>query len=207
MLDRARILAEKLDVAPDSKTAWSPEDKDAAVAFSNRIFGWGGVPQKPATVTAENVQRVFQDAIDGRAESTALVNSGWTKVAAFATAHLEPLYPDRTQVIWDSRVATAIIGRLDRILGNWPDQNPPDSFPGIGTVPGQGGTRPRQLMHAWPVDYRKWSAQINGSAVVRELRDILNSPDHGYPRMPLPDGSRAPWTTRGVEMVLFMDGY
>lgn len=207
MLDDARVLAEKLDAAPNPETAWSPEEKETAVALANRIFVWGGVPQKPATVTAENVQRVFQNALDARAESTALMNSGWTKVAAFATAHLEQRHPDRTQVIWDSRVATSIIWRLDRILGSSLKQNPRDLFPCIGTVQGQGGTRPRQLLHAWPGGYRKWSAQISGSAIVREIRDILNRPDHGYPRMPLPDGSRTAWTTRGVEMVLFMDGY
>jgi hypothetical protein len=82
---------------------------------------------------------------------------------------------------------------------------PADLFPGIGTVAGQGGTRPRALTRRWPSSYGKWSGQVAGSALVRDIRDILNRGD--YPKMPLPDGGVGPWTTRGVEMVLFMDGY
>lgn len=135
------------------------------------------------------------------------MNSGWTKVAAFATAHLEGLDGGTPQVIWDSRVATSVIGRLDRILAADTQEDPRAIFPDIGTVPGQGGTRPREFAMVWPVGYRRWATQISGSALVREIRDVLNERDNLYPHMPLSDGSTGRWTTRGVEMVLFMDGY
>jgi hypothetical protein len=203
LTDESQKLANTLE----NNGKWTADEGRAAVVLANNIFVWGGVPQKPKTVTAKTVEQVFRDAFDANSESTALMNSGWTKVAAFATAHLETPGSFRTQVIWDSRVATAIIGRLDSILNKWQNQNPRSLFPGIGTVPGQGGTRPREFLHKWPVGYRQWSAQISGSKIVRQLRDILNDASNDYPRMPMPDGSVASWTTRGVEMVLFMDGY
>jgi hypothetical protein len=203
LTDQSLTLAKVLE----DNRKWNAAEGDAAVVLANKIFVWGGVPQKPKTVTAETVEQVFRDALDARADSKAFMNSGWTKVAAFATAHLETPGSLRTQVIWDSRVATAIIGRLDRTLGEWRNQNPRVLFSDIGTVPGQGGTRPRKFLHAWPVGYRKWSAQISGSEIVRQLRDILNDESNDYPWMPIPDGSVDSWTTRGVEMVLFMDGY
>ncbi|TXF97871.1 hypothetical protein [Massilia arenae] len=192
---RARALAEILD----SDRAWGDEEGSMAVALAHDIFAWGGVPQNPETVTPATVREVFLAALNNHGASKAHMNSGWTKVAAFATAHLEDHGQRHPQVIWDSRVATAIIGRLDRIAV------PASLFPGIGTVPGQGGTRPRPLTSAWPQGYRSWASQVAGSALVREIRDILNRGD--YPKMPLPDGGEGPWTTRGVEMVLFMDGY
>lgn len=52
------------------------------------------------------------------------MNSGWTKVAAMATAFLEG-EPDRApHVIWDSRVSTAIVWRLDRMLAKIPGVDP-----------------------------------------------------------------------------------
>ncbi len=203
LTDQSRQLAEALQ----GGQSWSTDEGYAAIILANKIFVWGGVPQMPETVSAETVEHVFRDALDARSDSEALMNSGWTKVAAFATAHLETTESHRTQAIWDSRVATAIIGRLDSILGELPNKNPRDLFPGIGTVPGRGGTRPRKFLHAWPSGYGRWSAQIRGSEIVRQLRDILNDESNDYPRMPMPDGSVASWTTRGVEMVLFMDGY
>lgn len=199
LVDRARALAE----AVSDGRVWSQEEGRMAVALAHDIFTWGGVPQKPDTVTPATVQQVFQAALDNDGRATARMNSGWTKVAAFATAHLEENGELHPQVIWDSRVATAIIGRLDAQLGR--DADLSQLFGAIGTVPGQGGTRPRRFANGWRSGYGKWSAQVAGSALVREIRDILNRGD--YPKMPLPDGGAGPWTTRGVEMVLFMDGY
>ena len=64
-----------------------------------------------------------------------------TKVAAFATAGLEKIEDGRPQAIWDSRVATAVICRLERVVPANVDIA--QLFPGVGTVPGRGGTRPR----------------------------------------------------------------
>lgn len=159
------------------------------------------------TVTAKNVRAVFQDALDDNRASIALMNSGWTKVAAFATAHLEHVDGGKPHAIWDSRVATALIDRLDGQLSAQPAVHARTLFPDIGTVPGRGGSRPRTFALKWPSGYQRWSTQVNGSALVREMRDRLNAQNEQFPRMPLPDGTVGNWTTRGVEMVLFMDGY
>ena len=49
------------------------------------------------------------------------------------------------------------------------------------------------------------ASQDAGSGLVYEIRNLLDA--DAYPAMPLPDGSTGPWTIRGVESVLFMDGY
>lgn len=184
---------------------WTEREQQRAVALAKSIFSWGGVPQKPETVTPENVEHVFRSAIRNDAAANAKMNSGWTKVSAFATAHLENSEGGQPQVIWDSRVAAAITSRLDKQLPD--DGNPAELFPGVGTVPGRGGTRPRALTKPWQSAYMTWVGQVSGSQIVREIRDILNNSTSEYPAMPLPDGGTGLWTTRGVEMVLFMDGY
>lgn len=197
--ERARLLA----LALTRNGRWSEAEGMLAVQLANDIFTWGGVPQERDTVTPSTVEHVFQAALVNDACATANMNSGWTKVAAFATAHLEQDASGLPQVIWDSRVATAIIGRLDSLLAS--DATPAGLFPDIGIVTGRGGTRPRALVQRWPSGYGRWSSQVAGSALVRELRDILNGGD--YPSMPMPGTRQGAWTTRGVEMVLFMDGY
>jgi hypothetical protein len=197
----ANVLAEALDAAG----SWNPAQQEQAVALAEAIFLWGDVPQDPATVTAGHVERVFRAALGNDAAAKAPMNSGWTKVAAFASACRETRSGGKPQVIWDSRVAASITSRLDAQLPV--DVAPESLFPGVGTVPGRGGSRPRSLSRRWPSAYRTWTGQVSGSAIVREMRDHLNDPAQGYPRMPLPDGGTGAWTTRGVEMVLFMDGY
>ncbi|SDF62816.1 hypothetical protein SAMN05428966_11842 [Massilia sp. PDC64] len=195
----ARALAEALA----EHGTWDADEQQRAVELAHAIFTWGGVPQDPKTVTASTVEAVVRAALADDAEARAHMNSGWTKVAAFVTGHLDGLGTGRPQAIWDSRVATSIVARLDGLLPAGMD--PATLFPGVGTVPGRGGTRPRALSRRWPSGYKTWAGQVAGSQVVREIRDILNN--GGYPNMPLPDGGTGPWTTRGVEMVLFMDGY
>jgi hypothetical protein len=201
--DLDALLVEAKALAMAIAHGWNMAQQQRAVALAVRIFEWGGVKQDPDTVTAESVQRVFEGALANNPASKALMNSGWTKVAAFATAHLES--GGEPQVIWDSRVATSIVTRLDQLFSK--DVLPSDEVPGIGTVPGRGGTRPRPRSHKWQVGYQRWDAQIAGSALVRQMRDVLNDPSRAYPKMPLPAGADGLWTTRGVEMVLFMDGY
>ena len=204
MLTSAKKLARELQ----ANQGWNDIEQTEAVQLANEIFIWGGVPQRPSTVTAKNIQAIFIDALNENADSTALMNSGWTKVAAFATAHLEDMELRNPQVIWDSRVAASIISRLDRIIGETVNGQPKSIFPNIGTIPGRGGSRPRKYNLSWPNGYQRWTTQIRGSELVREMREILNDPKNEYPPMPLPtDNFRGAWTTRGVEMVLFMDGY
>lgn len=178
---------------------WNAAEQAQAVALAHAIFTWGGVPQDPKTVTPSTVEAVYAAALRDDRAAQANMNSGWTKVAAFATAHLEDADVGRPQVIWDSRVATAIVNRLERVV---PDHiEIADLFPGIGAVPGRGGTRPRAFMRKWPSGYANWPAQVAGSQIVRDIRDILNQESA---RLAL---VKKRWTTRDVEMVLFMDGY
>lgn len=173
---------------------WSDSDNTEAMNWAENVFAWGGVPQN--NYAANDIRNVIQSALKQSKNSTAKMNSGWTKIAAIASEHF-PADIVRT-VIWDSRVATAIISILDQAFS-------PDSVPNLGAVNGRGGTRPRALTQKWPNGYRSWNAQVAGSLLVEEIRKNLNTGN--YPRMPLPDGQASEWTTRGVEMVLFMSGY
>jgi hypothetical protein len=196
-----------LSKALEQNDGWTPSQEAAATKFAGDVFAWGGVPQKPVNVTAANVLAVFRAALANTHDAKALMNSGWTKVAAFATAHLEDAEGGKPQVIWDSRVATSLISRLHALAPHGDHAAVQSMFPYIGTVQGQGGTRPRPALPGWPNGYGKWTSQVHGSALVREIRDVLNERTDLYPPMPLPDNTSGKWTTRGVEMVLFMDGY
>lgn len=177
---------------------WSRAEQDEAVSLAARVFKWGGVPQDPRTVNWRNVRAVMESAITGRQVRGAPMNSGWTKVAAFASAHLEKA--GRAQAIWDSRVSTSIVRRLDAILKKAGCREIPPLLAGIGLVQGRGGTRPvRNLHFSWPNGYGSWTAQYAGSSFVRQVRDGLN-------RRRKEESDRI-WTTRDVEMVLFGDGY
>jgi hypothetical protein len=195
-------LSGQLAQALTKHGGWSEAEQLLAVQLAHDVFGWGGVPQDADKVTPATVQAVYEAALREDADAQAYMNSGWTKVAAFATAHLEDMESGCPQAIWDSRVATAVISRLDRIV---PQDTPiAGLFPGLGTVPGRGGTRPRDLSRRWPSGYGTWRGQVAGSKIVRDIRDILNQ--DGY-KLPQFEGRPTRWTTRDVEMVLFMDGY
>ncbi|HDR9500602.1 hypothetical protein LGM39_30850 [Burkholderia cepacia] len=196
MLDTARQLA-------DSIGNWTEGQQKLAVEFAESVFLWGGVSQRKP-YEWQHVEAVFASAIEGRTRNGARMNSGWTKVAAFATAHLEP---ERSLVIWDSRVAHSLIKRIDRILLNQNHREVPTHFDHIGWVPGRGGSRTERNPYAlkgWRSGYGKWSSVYAGSALVRAIRDELNNRER---RTPAGAAGSQPWTLREVEMVLFMDGY
>jgi hypothetical protein len=201
-----------LVTAASAGTAWTPAEDALAVTLANEIFKWGRVPQDPATVTPQAIRDVILSATSKSRAGTPPMNSGWTKVAAFASDHLEGSTVTWPEVIWDSRVATSVISRLDRCLeaANLPAV--PPALAGIGRVDtGRGGTRPRNCTLRWPDGYRSWPAQFAGSRFVALVRDKLNSNPAKYGTMPElgspSSGNGGKWTVRGVEMVLFMDGY
>jgi hypothetical protein len=198
--DEAGALSRRL--LDDS--GWGPEERRRAAVLAWSMLTWGGVTRQEAFSEA-TVEAVFRRALGLARGEAAPMNSGWTKVAALATAFLEADRDRAPHVIWDSRVSTAIVWRLDRMLRKAPVVDPRRPFPGLGTVGGRGGTRPRSLELRWAHPYGRWWGQEAGSALVREIRDVLNEGAHGC--MPLPDGGEGPWTMRGVESVLFMDGY
>lgn len=189
---------------------WSAMDEAAAVTLAKNIFAWGGVPQIPETITPDNIRRVFNAAIKGALpieEPLPPMNSGWTKVAAFASAHREKIPNAVPQVIWDSRVATAVTSRLESLFREEGLVAVPACFSDIGRVNvGRGGTRPRALQLSWRNGYKSWAAQYSGSRLLAAIRNELNSNLKLYGKMPGTNG-QGNWTARGVEMVLFMDGY
>ena len=195
--------ASRLSAKVDRNLNWTHEGQKEAVEFSLAVFRWGGVPQP--LPPAEDVRQVFETALSGVDRFGAPMNSGWTKVAAFATAHLENQACRHPLAVWDSRVATSIRARLDELFVEAGLRAPDKIFPDIGTVRGREGTRPRQLSLHWPSGYRSWPCQFAGSRLIETIRDILN--ESSYPSMPLPDGGAARWTVRGLEMVFFGDGY
>ena len=203
--ERAGTLAAILDCGG----TWSADERDEVTQLADGMLDWGRVPQRNG-VTPNLVQAVVQRALGRRVEPEPPMNSGWTKVAALATAFLEGHGERHPHVIWDSRVSTSLISRLDTLMVNAGEDDPSGLFPGIGTVPGRGGTRATaplttRLHLRWPNGYGSWRTQDAGSVLVREIRDVLNT--DGYPCMPARDGASLLWTIRGVESVLFMDGY
>lgn len=202
---RAKALA----LVVGGERAWSPDEGDDAVALARDILRWGGVPGR--SVTPAIVAAVFRSALEQRRTGSAPMNSGWSKVAACATAHLDGVCGRNPQAIWDSRVSASVCRRLDLMLTRCGVRDPSGLFPGIGIASGRGGTRPalrHELALRWPYAFSTpksaWRCQFAGSCLVAEIRDVLNA---GYPAMPLPDGTDGRWTMRGVEMVLFGDGY
>jgi hypothetical protein len=179
---------------------------------AKEICDWGGVPQPDYSIAWQ----VFRDAITGT-NYGAKMNSGWTKAASFATDGLV----GKEQTIWDSRVASSIIWRIDQILKQ---SNMPlaealalvKSF-ALGGIPSRNvGTRPRACHFEWPSGYGQWRFHFSGSSVVREIVDILNDPKNAYPRMPVPildseghqvEMNNQNWNVFGVGLVLFMDGW
>ena len=205
LFDRAGVLATRIEVG----TTWSDEARAEALDLTTEMLEWGRVPQR-TPVEVHAVEAVFRRAHGQRVSPTPPMNSGWTKVAALATAYLEGEQDRYPHVIWDSRVSASLITRLDRLMSEAGLGNPRDVFPGIGYVAGRGGTRktdplPARLHLRWPVGYGRWRTQDAGSQLVREIRDVLNGGP--YSAMPLPNGGHGAWTIRGVESVLFMDGY
>ena len=179
---------------------WGAEERRRAAVLAWQMLSWGRVTRQQA-FSEQTVEAVFRRALQVTGGEAAPMNSGWTKVAALATAFLEGDAARAPHVIWDSRVSTSIVWRLDRMVGVDPKRH----FPGLGAVLGRGGTRPRSLDRRWAHPYGRWWGQEAGSAVTRELRDVLNEGRHGW--MPLSEGGDGRWTIRGVESVLFMDGY
>lgn len=206
LMYRAELLAKGIEDGVE----WSEEDKEMAVKTTNEIFLQAGVPQ--SGVTWQNVYDVMKSAITADSESTAKMNSGWSLLASFSTHWLNNK-DDRTPMLcWNSRVATSIISRLDFLMVEAGYKDHEGRFEGIGTVPGVGGTRPREFSLKWPDGYRCWKNQVAASRFVNLMVHCLNNEKNEdgslkYEAMPIPTGGRAPWSIQGVQLVLFSDGY
>ena len=199
MDDLARLTRLGQRVA-QAQRPWDEATALEAVAFAKEVLKWGGVPQR--SVTPVIVDAVIQAALTRHA-GTAPMNSGWTKVAAFATAYLEE--EGRATAIWDSRVSWSLVRRIDHLLACAGWKQVPVWLPDLGKVGGRGGTRwSKPLSLRWPIGYANWPAHFAATALVSDIRDYLNSSGRTAPSV---SGGSTAWTTRTVEMVLFMDGY
>lgn len=195
----------------------SDQEYDNLTNFSKDVFKWGGVERSNSQI-AENgkiVESVIRAALLWEVPPKGVpMNSGWTKVAALASEFVE-LDGGSPQIIFDSRVSASILSRLDQVLCEVEDGDPPFSvlpseLSALGFIPGRGGTRihkgRREHRLKWPNRYQRWDSQFSASFLVNAMRRQLNEDLDEFgkmPHSPYPDGR---WSTRGVEMVLFMDG-
>ena len=208
LIDSLRYRAGLLAKTVEEDKAWSVEEQFLAVKIANEIFNLFGVPQRE--VTPPNVRKVVNAALQQDASAIAKMNSGWTWLACFVTAHRER--DGGALAGWNSRVSASLVSRLDFLLVEAGIKEVGERFAHIGTVPGYGGTRPRQLSLSWPDAYRSWPSQIAVSQLIQQMRDILNNETKAdgtlrYRRMPLATGERGAWTVLGVCQVLMGDGY
>ena len=167
--------------------------------LTQSILKWGGIQPKDYT----KIWNVIKTAITWKNEFEAPMDSGWTKLASFATSTLGK---EKQQVIWDSRVSHSITSRLDRLL-NQRDMSVKE-MKDIGTVAGRGGTREKSsLKLKWPNGYGKWRFHFGGSRLIQIIVEVLNVNQSEFPRMPHPYKGNVDWDVWGVGLVLFMDGY
>lgn len=180
-------------------------DYNTLLALADQVRKWGGVRRPRGHLDA---WKVIKSAVLNARHNDAPMNSGWTKLASFATQGLR-----NAQTIWDSRVSTSLIWRMDRLLhANGLTPAAILSAYDLGLVAGRtnapGKPRARTyLLAGWPNGYGKWSSHLAGSELVRDIVTILNAPNPGYSPMPHPGGGTGPWDVFGVGLVLFMDGY
>lgn len=206
LMYRAELLARGINDGIE----WNIEDKELAVKTAEEVFLQAGTPQKD--VTWQNVYAVMKAALNKDALSGAKMNSGWSLLASFATRWLNKENGRTSMICWNSRSATSIISRLDFLLVEAGYDALDGRFEHLGTIPGWGGTRPREMSLQWPDGYRSWETEFAASEFVTLMVDCLNNESNQdgtpkYAQMPIPTGGRAPWSMQGVQLVLFSDGY
>ncbi|NVK88334.1 MAG: hypothetical protein HWE13_09415 [Gammaproteobacteria bacterium] len=188
---------------------WHYDDRTLAVKTANEILMFAGLPQRE--VTHENVRKVLASVARGERQGDAKMNSGWACLASMAAASL-PEANLASLISWNSRCSAALLSRLDFLLVEAGVSQLEQRFPGIGVTPGWGGTRPRAFTLGWPNVYRSWPGMFAAASVIATMRDYLNNAVDSqgaakFKPMPLAGGRTGPWTARGIELVLFADGY
>jgi hypothetical protein len=206
--DSLRALSVKLDQGQQL----SPHEGDQLQEATHRVFRWGGVTRGTSkeNPSVDLISSVILSALQWQRVDAAPMDSGWTKVAAFSTNWLDGT--DRTpQVIYDSRVANSLLRNVEKLregdCAEWVLGLLPTLQHHLRTVPGRGGTRDQPYQFRWKSGYGRWGAQFFASFLVRMMRDALNEDPQRYGLMPIADSPDTAWTMRGVEIVLFMDGY
>lgn len=196
------------------------EELSALLTFARDVFEWGRVERGESKENATG--RTVRDVISAGLtwdipDKSVPMDSGWTKVAAIASDYVEE-NGGTPQVIFDSRVAASLLTSLDKILERKdcdrslkPNRYLPGEIAELGYVPGRGGTRKengrREHKYKWPNRYQNWKGQFAASRLVAAIRHALNDNPEKFGAMPISESAEGPWTVRGVEMVLFMDGH
>jgi hypothetical protein len=102
-------------------------------------------------------------------------------------------------------VAAAVTSILDPtmdLLSCSPKWKP---YAALGTIPGRGGSRPRDLQWPWKNGYRKWASQTAANLLCVDVFKEVNR--QATTRPDCRKLNNCPWTLREVEAVLFMEGY
>jgi len=163
-----------------------PDGKSVSIIqlFSD-ICQWGGVrlPTDDPQILKTNLRLAAQQTRD----KPAAMNSAWTKLYSI-------FYPDDF-VIYDSRVATALISIAEDTMEESDLSSFRKSYPDLGIVAGRGGTRPRGTRLQWRNAYTSWSAQLDANRLVKKIASILNK------------RSGENYNLRQLEAILFMEGY
>lgn len=177
----------------NSRSNGNHETTDLLRLFED-ICAWGGVklPETDENLLFDEVFRTLEYIDDNTLPGNdSRLNSAWTKLYAIAR-------PD-SFVIYDSRVATALISILDPYMNDLVATDNVGEAVELGTVQGRGGTRPRVNTYRWPVGYKRWASQFAANNLCRLIVSYLNENDA------INENRR--WTLRKVEAVLFMEGY
>jgi len=204
--DYARLL--------DKNEKISTDNAASAIIDTIDLFKWGGVLRgknhNPPPI--EIINNVIRSAIKYDVCTNAPMDSAWTKLAAFSTAWLEKHSDKPPHIIYDSRVAVALLERIDQAVGQNSDLAVLKKrfiVAGLGYVHGRGGNRElrvnRLIERSWRNGYGKWNAQIIASKIIDALVLELNT-NQKYGSMNYKN-KQYEWNSRGVEMVLFMEGY
>lgn len=158
---------------------------DEVLGLFAAICQWGGVrlPTEDAGAVVANLQR----AAKRDAQQPAAMNSAWTKLYAM-------FYPGDF-VIYDSRVATALVGIAEAVLDITELAGFKQQYPHLGVIAGRGGSRPRATATPWRNAYLSWPAQLEANQVVASIVQALNA------------RSGLAYSARQLEAVLFMEGY
>ena len=158
---------------------------DAVLALFASICQWGGVrlPTQDADSVVANLQRVA----NRNAQNPAAMNSAWTKLYAM-------FYPDDF-VIYDSRVATALVAIAEAVFDDVELDSFKTQYPNLGLIAGRGGSRPRATRTVWRNAYMSWPAQLDANRLVASIVEALNT------------RSGLSYSARQLEAVLFMEGY
>jgi len=194
---------------------FSPASHTRVQAAVLDLFKWGRVTRGEGhdPPNMRFVESVLKTAFHCSDSFNAPLDSAWTKLAAISTSSVKITDNRFPQVIFDSRVSVALLESIDAVCeldSRYTELKDAYRKAGLGYVSGRGGNRLARVasLHkkGWKSGYGKWSAQFVASRLVAKMVLVLNSTEH-IPRMPGPNGITQPWDTRGVEKVLFMDGY